>query len=126
MQMLEFPLWFSGLRTRQGLREDLDLIPGLAQWVKVLKFPQAVVADVAQIWHCCGLGVGWQLQLPFYRWPRNFHVLQVQPQKEKEKKKIKCPGSTLDLLSRNSEVSPAACAPIRPPGGSDASSNLRT
>ena len=40
-------------------------IPGLAQWVKDLALPGAVVSvtDVAWICHCCGCGVGWQLQL---------------------------------------------------------------
>ena len=40
-------------------------IPGLAQWVKNLVLPGAVVkfADVAQILHFYGCGVGWQLQL---------------------------------------------------------------
>ena len=40
-------------------------IPGLAQWVEDLVLPRAVVqvADTAQILHCCGSGVGQQLQL---------------------------------------------------------------
>ena len=40
-------------------------IPGLAQWVKDLALPGAVVqvADVAQIPCCCGSGVGRWLQL---------------------------------------------------------------
>ena len=39
--------------------------PGLAQWVKDPALPSAMVqvADVAQIWCCCGFGVGQQLQL---------------------------------------------------------------
>ena len=42
-------------------------IPGLAQWVKNPALPWAVVyvADTAQILHCCGSGVGQQLQLWF-------------------------------------------------------------
>ena len=37
-------------------------IPGLAQWVKDLALPHAVVyvADTAQIWRCCGSGVAQQ------------------------------------------------------------------
>ena len=40
-------------------------VPGLAQWVGDLPLPWAVVkvADAAQIWCCCGSGVGQQLQL---------------------------------------------------------------
>ena len=37
------------------------------------------VADKAQIWHDCGCGVGWQLQLQFDPWPGNLHMPQVQP-----------------------------------------------
>ena len=42
-------------------------IPGLAQWVKDPTLPSTVmqVTDVAQILHCCGSGVGQQLQLRF-------------------------------------------------------------
>ena len=42
-------------------------IPGPAQWVKDPALPRAMVevADAAQVWHCCGSGVGWRLQLQF-------------------------------------------------------------
>ena len=30
-------------------------------------------------WHCCGCGVGQQLQLQFVPYPGNFHVPQVRP-----------------------------------------------
>ena len=42
---------------------DVGLIPYLAQWVKDLVWPRAVVqiADVAQISCCCGCSVGQQL-----------------------------------------------------------------
>ena len=33
--MSEFLLWFSGLRTQLGLREDAGSIPVPAQWVKI-------------------------------------------------------------------------------------------
>ena len=51
--------WLTNL-TR--IHEDMDLIPGLAQWVKgpVLL---VYVTDVAQIPSCCGCGVGQQLYL---------------------------------------------------------------
>ena len=41
--------------------------------------PQAVVADMAQIWRCSCCGIGWQLQLPFNPYTGNFHMPQVQP-----------------------------------------------
>ena len=74
-------MWLSGLKTQHSIHEDAGLIPGLTQWVEDLTLLQAVaqVADSAQIWCCCGRGVGWQLQLQFNPYPGNFHMLQVQP-----------------------------------------------
>ena len=59
------PLWLSGLRAQQRVHEDVSLIPGLDQWVKDPMLPQAAawLADIARILHCCGCGVGQQLQL---------------------------------------------------------------
>ena len=74
LHLCEFPLWLSGLRTWRSIHEGL--ISGLPQWFKdpALLRAAAEVTDVAQI----PRGVGRQLQLPFDRWPRNFHVPCVQ------------------------------------------------
>ena len=50
-----------------SIQEDMGAIPGLTQWVKDLMLPQAAaqVKDAAHIWHCCGGGVGLQLQFIF-------------------------------------------------------------
>ena len=73
-----------------SMHEDSGLIPDLAQWVKTLALHWAVeqVADAAQIPHCYSCGIGLWLQLQFNPRPGNFHMLWVQPQKGKKKKKI--------------------------------------
>ena len=71
------------------IHEGVDLIPGLAQWVKDLALLWALVEvnDEAHILCCCGGGVGRQL------WPRawKFHMLWVWPKKKKKKKKKRPP-----------------------------------
>ena len=48
-------------------------VPAVEQWVKDPVLPQ--------LWH--------RLQLTFDPWPRNFHMLQVQPKNVKNKNKIR-------------------------------------
>ena len=41
--LLEFPLWLSGLRTQHSVCEDAGSIHGLTLWVKDLAEPEAAV-----------------------------------------------------------------------------------
>ena len=53
------------VKNPSSIHEHTGLTPGLAQWVKDQALLQAVAqaVDAAQIWHCSGCAVGWQLQL---------------------------------------------------------------
>ena len=59
MLLKEFPLWLSRLKT-QHLFEDVDSIPGPAQWLRIWHCHKsaACVTDVAHIQCCHGCGVG--------------------------------------------------------------------
>ena len=64
-KILEFPLWLSRLRTHHSVREDVGLIPGLAQSVK----------DPALLWLWCRSAAAALIQAPT---PGNFRMPQVQ------------------------------------------------
>ena len=52
----------SAVMNTTSIHEDMDLIPGLTQWVKdlVLLWDVVWVADEAWILRCCSCGIGWQ------------------------------------------------------------------
>ena len=59
------PITTQWVKDPVSINEDEDSIPVLTQWFKDLALLQAVVqvGDAAQIWLCCGCGIGWQLWL---------------------------------------------------------------
>ena len=72
-----------------SIHEDMSLIPSPTQWVKDLVLPWAVVyvTDTVQILHCCGYGIGWQLQLWFTPSLGTSICCRCSPKKAKSKKK---------------------------------------
>ena len=73
------------------------LISGLAQWVKdpALAWAVVQVADAARIWHCCGCGVGLQLQ---FSSQGTSICCRCSPKKEKRQKTKKQTKKTFSLV----------------------------
>ena len=69
-----------------SMHENAGLIPGLTQWVRDLALPQAAayVADMAQIWHCCGCGIGWPVPIRPLAWEPPYAVGVALKKKKKK------------------------------------------
>ena len=61
------PIVTRQVKNCHSVHEDAGLVPNLAPWVKDLVLLKAMVqfANVSWIQHCCGYGVGLQLQFQF-------------------------------------------------------------
>ena len=87
------PIVVRWVKNPTSIHEDVDSIPGPAQWVKNLALPQtaAQVADVAWIWHCYSYGVGRQLRFWFLIQPPACSTCcRCSPKKERKKEYIVC------------------------------------
>ena len=101
---LEFLLLLSRLRTQLvSMRLQVWYLTSL--WVKGLALPWAVVqvTDLAQILHCCGCGVGQQLQLRFnpLAW-EHAYALGAALKRQKTKKKYEGAEAATSVLSQDS------------------------
>ena len=66
---------------QKQIHEDANSILASISGLRILCYCELCckVTDVAQISHCCGCGVGQQLQLQFDPLPGNIHILRLQP-----------------------------------------------
>ena len=85
------PVAVQQVKNPTSIHEDAGLTPGLTPWVEDVALPHvaAYVTDVAQILHCCGCGIGWQLQLQFspLTWELPYAAGAALKRKKKKKKK---------------------------------------
>ena len=73
----------------RSTRNKLQRVPVMAQQKLIqlgtmrLRVPPLTLPSGLRIWHCCGCGVGQQLQFQLDPQPGNLHMLLVQPSKAK-------------------------------------------
>ena len=78
---------FQQVKNMTSIHEVVDLIPGPSQWFKDPSLPRAAeqVTGEARICHCCGCGMGQQLQLPFSLQPGTSMCHRYSPKKNEIK-----------------------------------------
>ena len=61
------PVLAQQVKNMTSIYEDAGLISGFVHWVKGsgIAVSYGVGCRHAQVWCCCGSGIGWQLQLQF-------------------------------------------------------------